>query len=687
MVCLWLLISHRLLFFIIMNNIRKSLFLFLSLFIYSCTSDYQLQEISNDINGEITQMTAILQNWDIEEGYSRTSITTGSYPTAPNPVWVTGDSIGIYPDEGDQLSFRIPQGGSNTCIFDGGGWAMKASSSYTAYSPFNRSYYYKNRKALPISMMGQKQKGNDNSSHLGAYDIQVANGDKPEQGSLTFAFTRKVALVRMELTAPKAANWTTISLESDALFTTDAFLNLSLSSPSLNSNKKSNSVSLALEDVETTSDNLNIIAYMMLLPIDLTGKNLVVKLTDSEGDVYVSAASITNNKTNLSANSARWITANNFKLYEKPDYSWYTSPQSNSYGINTAGQFLAFAKLVNGDAEALKSTNSSGPIDFSGKTILLNKNISLAAYCGNGLGSWNPITDFKGTFDGGGNSISDLYCCHAGNMGLFDAVSNATIKNIIVQGEINRTFEGNESGWVKIGGLVASAGNTLFENCISNVNITTSGSKSTSPIACAIGGICAVASTSTFIACQSSSEISDNHYPIEWGYDIGGIVGRIRSYSNIVACCKLSGDVKELEYGSYSFVGGIVGSSDESSYSNPNNKLYACYTSIDVCGRRPGLIVGVTGDGYRYYDLNAIACYYSGTGTSTIGSGETYGIGNLNYSGSLNSYDSGTARSTNLVTEIQSMNSAITTWNSENQNKCNYKFINGSNGLELVPNN
>ena len=670
-----------------MKNIYKSLFLLLLSFVCSCTSDEQFQEATNVADEEIIKMTAILPGWDIEGDNSRTSITTGSYPTLPNPVWVTGDSIGIYPDEGDQLSFRISEGGSNSCTFNGGGWAMKASSSYTAYSPFDRAYYYKNKAALPVSVVGQKQNGNDNSDHLGAYDIQIAKGDKPAQGSLTFAFERKVALVRMELTAPKATTWTSVSLESDASFTTEAVMNLSLATPTLVSKNTSNSVTLALANVETTSDNLGIIAYMMLLPVDLTNKNLMVKLTDNEGNVYVSVASITNNKTNFSANGARWVTANDFKLYEKPDYSWYSS-QALSYGINTAGQFLAFAKLVNGDADALEAVASSATsIDFSGKTVVLNEDISLSAYCGSGLGSWTPISEFKGTFNGNGNTISDLYCNHAGDMGLFGVLSNATIKNLTVQGEITRTFDGSENTWIKIGGLVASASNTLFEDCTSNVNITTNGSQNTSPISCSMGGICAVASTSTFIACQSSSEISDNHFPIEWGYDIGGIVGRISSYSNIVACCKLSGDVKELESGSYSYVGGIVGSSSESSYNDPKNKLYACYTSIDVRGRRPGLIVGVTGDGYGYYDLNAEACYYSGTGTSTIGSGETYGVGNLNYGGSLNSYDSGTARSTDLATEIQAMNDAITTWNTENpEMKCNYKYVNGANGLELVAN-
>lgn len=292
-----------------MKNICKIFFFCLSLIVYACSSDCQLQELSNVVNDEITKMTAILPNWNIEEGYSRTSITTGSYPTAPNPVWVTGDSIGIYPDEGDQLSFRIPQGGSKTCIFDGGGWAMKSSSSYTAYSPFNRIYYYKEKDALPISMLGQKQKGNDNSEHLGAYDIQIAKGDKPVQGSLDFQFERKVALVRMELKAPKAATWVSVSLESDALFTTEASMDLSLTTPTIETKKTANTMTLTFSEVKTTSDNLNIIAYMMLLPVNLTGKTLAVKLADNEGNVYTANASIVNNKTNFTANGARWIQA------------------------------------------------------------------------------------------------------------------------------------------------------------------------------------------------------------------------------------------------------------------------------------------------------------------------------------------------------------------------------------------
>lgn len=664
-----------------MKNICKSLFLLLFPFVSSCSSEALMPEISNVADEEIVKMTAVLPDWNLEDGNSRTSITTGSYPTTPNPVWVTGDSIGIYPDEGDQLSFRIPQGGGKECIFDGGGWAMKASSSYTAYSPFNRSYYYKEKNKLPISMLGQTQKGNDNTDHLGAYDIQIAKGDKPEHGSLQFEFERKVALVRMELIAPKAARWISVTLESDALFTTEANMNLVLATPTVTSKTQTNSVKLLLENVETTSENLDIIAYMMLLPVNLTGKYLIVNLTDSDGNVYKSKARITNDKTNFAANAARWVTASDFVLYEKPDYSWYTSSSASTYDIKTAGQFLAFAKMVNGDEDALAAINSSeSSVKFSGKTIYLKKDISLAAYCGNGLGSWEPISGFEGVFDGLAYTISDLYCNHSGSMGLFGELNNATIRNLTVEGEITRTIDGTEGNILRIGGVATFVNNTTFVNCSSNVNITIDGYKS--PISGDVGGLCAYANNSIFIGCQSSSAITDDHGPLYTGFTIGGLVGDATNSNSFIACCKLKGFLDGGTNES-SYVGGIVGYATKKSEYKAT-LMVSCYTSINMYGRLPGLIVGALSYDNGHYDLNATACYYSGSGSGMNGK-QSLGIGTNNYGGGDVPYDSGTARSSDLDETIAAMNAAISTWNSENPGKqCYYKYVNENNNIKLV---
>lgn len=291
-----------------MNNITKYLLPLLSICMGACSTDIVENENIFQENNEITKIIAVSPQMEWDKVDSRTVITMGNYPNG-EIVWAEKDTIGIYPNSGDQLSFPIVEGvGTSECVFNGGGWALKADSTYTAYSPFNRSYYYKDKKELPISMLGQKQIGNNNSTHLGKYDIQAAQGNKPTNGSLTFALKRKVAFVRFDLTAPKAAEWKSITLESDAHFPVEATMDLSKETPILTNTSSSNSVTLELENVNT-NDSLHIVAYMAFLPVDITNKSLSIKLTDNEGNEYSSDASVVNDRTNFEANGIRWITA------------------------------------------------------------------------------------------------------------------------------------------------------------------------------------------------------------------------------------------------------------------------------------------------------------------------------------------------------------------------------------------
>ena len=291
-----------------MNNITKYLFLLLSICMGACSTDNVENENLFKEDNEITKIIAVSPQLDWDKVDSRTVITMGNHPNG-KIVWGEKDTIGIYPNSGDQLSFPIVEGvGTSKCVFNGGGWALKADSTYTAYSPFNRSYYYKDKRELPISMLGQKQVGNNNSTHLGKYDIQAAIGNKPTNGSLTFALKRKVAFVRFDLTAPKAATWKSITLESDAHFPIEATMDLSKETPTLTTTSSSNSVTLELEDVNT-DDSLHIVAYMAFLPVDITNKSLSIKLTDNEGNEYSSDASVIYDRTNFEANGIRWITA------------------------------------------------------------------------------------------------------------------------------------------------------------------------------------------------------------------------------------------------------------------------------------------------------------------------------------------------------------------------------------------
>ena len=299
----------------------------------ACTSDgFDNPNVSE--GNEVSVIEAIMTPFGDVQSESRTAIDM-SDSKVNSLVWAEGDTIGIYPSAGgDQLSFPITDGiGTGTCIFTGGGWALKTSTDtetykYTAYSPFNRKYYLLNdNTALPIKMLGQKQDGNDNSKHLGAYHIQIASGETPTSGKISFKFKHKVSFVRMDITAPCAATWKSIELESDAAFTTKATMNLSLDVPTVTPTAQSNSVTLELENVKTTESNLSIVAYMMMLPVDFNDKTLTMKLTDVDDNVYFASVEIRNpnnavNPRLFGEATSRWISAN---FYHPNNQIWYTS--------------------------------------------------------------------------------------------------------------------------------------------------------------------------------------------------------------------------------------------------------------------------------------------------------------------------------------------------------------------------
>ena len=338
------------------------------LFMEACSSD----ELDNTIvqeGNEISKIEAILSPFDVGETESRTAFNFGS-TSVDTPVWAEGDIIGIYPSAGgDQLSFPIIDGvGTKTCVFTGGGWALKASTAtetytYTAYSPFNRNYYMlEDNTALPISMLGQKQTGNNNSSHLGAYHIQIANGDTPTSGKISFKFKHKVAFVRMDIVAPCAATWKSITLESNATFTPQATMNLSLDVPTITPVAQSNSVTLELENIKTTANDPSIIAYMVVLPVDFTGKTLTMKLTDSDDNIYTIPASIENprgvdNPRKFDAASARWISTD----FERIRYVTFTADAEQTLTMSKAVGTLQYS--VNGSAWNELGTNT---IEFGG---------------------------------------------------------------------------------------------------------------------------------------------------------------------------------------------------------------------------------------------------------------------------------------------------------------------------------
>ncbi|MBO7313867.1 MAG: leucine-rich repeat domain-containing protein, partial [Alistipes sp.] len=404
--------------------------------------------------------------------------------------------------------------------------------------------------------------------------------------------------------------------------------------------------------------------------------------------IYVPAASVEAYKSAIYwSDYAADIVGYDFEngvVVEVLPYEWYTESTNGIYEIDSAAEFFAFAKLCNGDAEALTAVGASEALTFEGKTINITANINLSSYCNAEVGSWAPISKFSGTLNGNNHAISNLYYNETGvttsvRVGLFNFVANAVIRDITVDGAININSKSN----FYIGGLAATSSNTLFENCTSSVDITSKNDD----MGCYIGGICGSDSSqsnaySTFIACKSDAYIKNEQDEWEWYNYIGGILGS-GNYAKIIACVKQGGCVYEERTQSYTPVGGICGFARYSE----DFRIIACYSNTEIDGRMPGHIVGACSTrGYTSPNEGSTKkikeCYYAGT--SKVYNGDK-GVGSDNYGGSTYSRDDGTARISNISENITAMNNAIIEWNNTATHKCDYRYtLDSSDNIILV---
>ncbi len=219
---------------------------------------------------------------------------------------------------------------------------------------------------------------------------------------------------------------------------------------------------------------------------------------------------------------------------DQADTSWYNDEQ-NEFSISTGAQLAGLAKLVN-------EGNT-----FADKTVKLTADIDLAD------AQWTPIgylgKTFKGTFDGGSKTISNLNATYdfanesANNgIGLFGRTdSPAVIKNLTVE---NATVKG--SLYV---GVIVGLGST--GNGISNVHVKGDIAVDAWWYAGAIGGYGYTSSVSNCtVVGNDGSYIKGND-----GSYIGGIWGfRGEGGMSIIAC-----EVSNVAISGVDRVGGISG--------------------------------------------------------------------------------------------------------------------------------
>ena len=327
--------------------------------------------------------------------------------------------------------------------------------------------------------------------------------------------------------------------------------------------------SVQLTGLSTEGDNPDII-----VPYD-KGSNtytaLVAPQSVAAGTAFITST-FTNGKTFVykMKNATDWQAGGEYtytvSLAAAKDLG-YTIESNGSYTVTSADGLMNIAELVNG-----------GKSDIN---ITLDKNIDLT-----GKG-WTPIgtsfdNSYKGTFDGGGHTITGLTVTTNDQfVGLFGYLNRAgTVKNVVMEGiqiTSNHMFGCT-------GGVVGYSWGTI-ENC--SVSGSVSGTD-------CVGGVVGSQKAGSIIGCCTSATVKGTHY-------VGGVAGE--KWGTMTACYATGNVTLEIASQKNLYGGGVVGL-------NGGSRVLACYATGNVTstGSSTGNvhIGGLFGDSYT----TVTACYW-----------------------------------------------------------------------------
>ena len=224
------------------------------------------------------------------------------------------------------------------------------------------------------------------------------------------------------------------------------------------------------------------------------------------------------------------------------DLGYIYDSNTKTYTVYNANGLMNIAELVNGGKSDINITLDTD-IDLTGK-------------------DWTPIgTDYdnsyKGTFDGGGHTITGLtFTTNDKYAGLFGWLNKAgTVKNVVMEGvqiTSNQIYGGS------IGGVAGYSWGTI-ENC------SVSGSVSGTVY---VGGVVGAQIGGSITGCSSSATVKGT-------VDVGGVAGQTNSSATLTACYATGNVIIEIDPKKNIAGGSLVGM-------NAGSSLLACYATGNV---------------------------------------------------------------------------------------------------------
>jgi hypothetical protein len=264
--------------------------------------------------------------------------------------------------------------------------------------------------------------------------------------------------------------------------------------------------------------------------------------------------------------------------------------------------------------------------DMSGKTVTLTADVDMKAHI------WVPIgmnasdapKTFKGTFNGNGHTISNIYCSYLGDLlvggtgrglGMFGTTDGATIHDVFLHGvELDVHGQTGSDAYV-MGSIVNEAkGSTSIYNCIADATMVSTMANTT------MGGLVGKLTSGTIHSTAAMPKMT--------GYQMGGIVGELTSGGNLYN--SFANALFTAQSGSNKYMGGLVGVNA--------GRIENCYSRLQNTSNPSdtyfGWIAGQNNSGtitYCYMPVNNYGATYVKNGTAADNKCTTYGPTSIPY--------------------------------------------------------
>lgn len=291
----------------------------------------------------------------------------------------------------------------------------------------------------------------------------------------------------------------------------------------------------------------------------------------------------------------------------------YKPQENNAFVIETLHELEAFRDAVN-------AGNT-----FEGETVVLSAGVDLNPT--RAINNWEPIgtqaNPFKGTFDGGNKTISNLNVDGGAYVGLFGYADNATIKNVKIE---NANVKGTDCVGVIAGNVYSTS---LIDNCHVSGSIKVEGQTN-------VGGIVGkyytkVKNCSVIGDGVATSYVKGVHYAADYeGDNIGGIMGHGGENNTFT-----NNTVKNITISGTRKVAGIVGVTDQNTdvvnclvenvyivttataeYAEANKTkaghapIVGSYTSADANKTYDGTVIGCTVKNVTFVNDNKVTASF-----------------------------------------------------------------------------